>query len=161
DLVFVDGPLTRPDPVGFVRRAMAYAPAATLVVYGLPEPAVASALIAAGARGVIRGGDTDLVTAVTKTVLLLGYTDASRAERARGRRDGGVNGRRERVTVPVGIGGGALDTRNGGPGFAGPRGIPAVAMEAVPRAAALAGVGAGGHGRAIPALVPQQRVDVP
>src|SRR5215831_4995691 len=50
DLVFVDGPLTRPDPVGFVRRAMAYAPGATLVVYGLPEPAVASALIAAGAR---------------------------------------------------------------------------------------------------------------
>ncbi len=76
DLVFVDGPLTRPDPVGFVRRAIAYAPRATLVVYGLPEPSVASALIAAGARGVIRGGDTDLVTAVTKTVLLLGLTDA-------------------------------------------------------------------------------------
>jgi DNA-binding NarL/FixJ family response regulator len=75
DLVFVDGPLTRPDPVGFVRRALAYAPRATLVVYGLPEPSVASALIAAGARGVIRGGDTDLVTAVTKTVLLLGLTD--------------------------------------------------------------------------------------
>ena len=72
----MDGPLTRPDPVGFVRRAMAYAPRATLVVYGLPEPSVASALIAAGARGVIRGGDTDLVTAVTKTVLLLGLTDA-------------------------------------------------------------------------------------
>src|SRR5215468_6206439 len=94
DLVFVDGPLTRPDPVGFVRRAMAYAPGATLVVYGLPEPAVASALIAAG---VIRGGDTDLVTAVTKTVLLLGYTDISRAERVAGRVDPTPNGRRERV----------------------------------------------------------------
>jgi len=76
DLVFVDGPMTRPDPVGFVRRAMAYSPQATLVMYGLPEPSVASALIAAGARGVIRGGDTDLVTAVTKTVLLLGLTDS-------------------------------------------------------------------------------------
>jgi DNA-binding NarL/FixJ family response regulator len=74
DLVFIDGPLTRPDPVGFVRRAMAYSPRSTLVVYGLPEPSVASALIQAGARGVIRGGDTDLVTAVTKTVLLLGMT---------------------------------------------------------------------------------------
>src|SRR5215468_12240936 len=122
DLVLVDGPLTRPDPVGFVRRAMAYAPAATLVVYGLPEPAVASALIAAGARGVIRGGDTDLVTAVTKTVLLLGYTDISRAERAAGRPDASAaNGRRERVHIPVGISGAALDTRNGGPGFTGPR----------------------------------------
>src|SRR5882757_6897422 len=76
DLVLVDGPLTRPDPVGFVRRAMAYAPGATLVVYGLPEPSVASALISAGARGVIRGGDTDLVTAVAKTVLLLGFDSA-------------------------------------------------------------------------------------
>ncbi|HEY9483832.1 MAG TPA: helix-turn-helix transcriptional regulator, partial [Micromonosporaceae bacterium] len=79
NLVFVDGALTRPDPIGFVRRAMAYAPRATLVVYGLPEPTVASALISAGARGVIRGGDTDLVTAVTKTVLLLGLGESGMA----------------------------------------------------------------------------------
>ncbi len=140
DLVFVDGPMTRPDPVGFVRRAMAYAPGATLVVYGLPEPAVASALISAGARGVIRGGDTDLVTAVTKTVLLLGLTEVperimvgagARAEVSRPHVRpepavaGVAAGRRERVPVPVGAvverGSGPMDTRNGGPGFAAPR----------------------------------------
>ena len=74
DLVFVDGTVIRADPVAFVNRALAYAPRATLVMYGLAEPTMASAVIGAGARGVIRGGDSDLVTAVTKTVLLLGAT---------------------------------------------------------------------------------------
>ena len=125
---------------------MAYAPRATLVVYGLPEPTVASALISAGARGVIRGGDTDLVTAVTKTVVLLGLTESvmsgvSGAERAT-RTDspipirtdstlaghvgshtpGGMNGRRDRTNGTIGPvvdrTSHPLDTRNGGPGFA-------------------------------------------
>jgi DNA-binding NarL/FixJ family response regulator len=152
DLVFVDGALTRPDPIGFVRRAMAYAPRATLVVYGLPEPTVASALISAGARGVIRGGDTDLVTAVTKTVLLLGLTDsgmvaagavrgqesaraAVRVESALAGHPGGHTssaahaasaGRRDRPNIAVGPAADRtshpLDTRNGGPGFAASRG---------------------------------------
>jgi DNA-binding NarL/FixJ family response regulator len=71
DVVLVDSALTRPDPVGFVRRALGYAPGATLVLFGPEDGQVASAAVAAGARGVIRGGDPDLVTSVTKTLLLL------------------------------------------------------------------------------------------
>jgi DNA-binding NarL/FixJ family response regulator len=186
DLVFVDGPLTRPDPVGFVRRAMAYSPRSTLVMYGLPEPSVASALIAAGARGVIRGGDTDLVTAVTKTVLLLGLTDsveigaavvaaaapaapattrvagsrratgdvalaAPDAPRVRPAMLGKINGATERSS--------ALDTRNGGPGYATPRPLGAeppddlVALRREHDAELRGGLPA--------SLVPQQRVDFP
>jgi DNA-binding NarL/FixJ family response regulator len=185
DLVFVDGPLTRPDPVGFVRRAMAYSPRSTLVMYGLPEPSVASALIAAGARGVIRGGDTDLVTAVTKTVLLLGLTDsveigammataapaASTAARMPTRRPsadvalaspdaprtrppmlGKINGSADRSA--------AMDTRNGGPGYATPRPLGVEPLDETPtslRRDADAEVRGG-----LPAsLVPQQRVDFP
>ncbi len=185
DLVFVDGPLTRPDPVGFVRRAMAYSPRSTLVMYGLPEPSVASALIAAGARGVIRGGDTDLVTAVTKTVLLLGLTDSVEVgavvgavasadavgTRANGSRRasadvaiaaeiqrasarsltvGKINGAAERTS--------ALDTRNGGPGFASTRPAgPEPIEHPVMRAAADADL----RGGPPAALVPQQRMDFP
>ncbi len=72
DVVLVDSALTRPDPVGFVRRALGYAPGATLVLFGPQDGQVASAAVAAGARGVIRGADPDLVTSVTKTLLLLG-----------------------------------------------------------------------------------------
>src|SRR6266513_6086738 len=71
DVVLVDSALARPDPVGFVRRALGYAPGATLVLFGPEDGQVASAAVAAGARGVIRGGDPDLVTSVTKTLLLL------------------------------------------------------------------------------------------
>jgi DNA-binding NarL/FixJ family response regulator len=71
DVVLVDSALARPDPVGFVQRALGYAPGATLVLFGNEESQVASAAVAAGARGVIRGGDNDLVTSVTKTLLLL------------------------------------------------------------------------------------------
>ena len=201
DLVFVDGALTRPDPIGFVRRAMAYAPRATLVVYGLPEPTVASALISAGARGVIRGGDTDLVTAVTKTVLLLGLTESSivaagavrgqengrpavRVESALAGHAGGhaasgahaaaghatAGGRRDRPNIAVGPAADRtshpLDTRNGGPGFAGSRvAVPGTGpVEMTPAAArgALASVGASarGGGAPLPTLVPQQRMDL-
>ncbi len=71
DTILVDAVVTRPDPVGFVRRALEYAPGATLVLFGPDDTQVASAAVAAGARGVIRNGDQDLVTAVTKTLLLL------------------------------------------------------------------------------------------
>jgi DNA-binding CsgD family transcriptional regulator len=201
ELVFVDGVLTRPDPIGFVRRAMAYAPRATLVVYGLPEPTVASALISAGARGVIRGGDTDLVTAVTKTVLLLGLTESGVAAAAvRGQETGrsavqvesalaghvaghagsgahaaaaaghAAPGRRERPNIAVGPAADRtshpLDTRNGGPGFAGARvAVPGTGpVEMTPAAArgALASVGATarGGGAPLPTIVPQQRMDL-
>src|SRR2546421_4861061 len=71
DVVLVASALTRPDPVGFVRRALGYAPGATLVLFGPEDGQVASAAVAAGAGGVIRGGDPALVTSVTKTLLLL------------------------------------------------------------------------------------------
>jgi DNA-binding CsgD family transcriptional regulator len=129
---------------------MAYSPHATLVVYGLPEPQVASGLIQAGARGVIRGGDTDLVTAVTKTVLLLGMTTApgqmlpAAAAGANGasngaatvperqadkRPDGAVASIRPTFTTRMNVAGrsaperpsNGLDARNGGPSFAASR----------------------------------------
>src|SRR5256884_5479046 len=60
----VDSALTRPDPVGFVRRALGDAPGATPVLFGPADGQVASAAVAAGARGVIRGGDPDRGTSV-------------------------------------------------------------------------------------------------
>jgi DNA-binding NarL/FixJ family response regulator len=185
DLVFVDGPMTRPDPVGFVRRAMAYAPRATLVLYGLPEPSVASGLIAAGARGVIRGGDTDLVTAVTKTVLLLGLTDSVEvgavvgAVAAGGTIAAQSHGVR-RVTSEVTLGadaqrpitrpipvtkvngasdrGSSLDTRNGGPGFTSSR---PPGPEQVEHVLGRGGNDADPRGGPPASLVPQQRMDFP
>jgi DNA-binding NarL/FixJ family response regulator len=71
EVVLVDSLLARPDPVGFVRRALGYAPGATLILFGNEDSAVASAAVAAGARGVIRAVDSDLVTSVAKTLLLL------------------------------------------------------------------------------------------
>ena len=82
DTILVDTALTRPDPVGFVRRALAYAPGATLVLFGPEDSQVAAAAVAAGARGVIRSGDQDLVTAVTKTLLLLCLPGRTRADGA-------------------------------------------------------------------------------
>lgn len=186
DFVFVDGPLTRPDPIGFVRRVMVYAPHATLVVYGLPEPSVASALIAAGARGVIRGGDTDLVTAVTKTVLLLGLTESERLGSAVSAGVGAIattSGRESRMepsgpssaTLPAAAPApravsvaktnltglvtaadrlaSAMDTRNGGPGYAVPRfdGVERRPERLMPSSGSDSGYG----------LVPQQRMDPP
>lgn len=71
DVVLVDSLLARPDPVAFTRRVLARAPEATIVLFGPEEPRVAAAAVAAGARGVIRGANQDLVTVVTKTLLLL------------------------------------------------------------------------------------------
>ena len=84
DTILVDTALARPDPVGFVRRALAYAPGATLVLFGPEDSQVAAAAVAAGARGVIRSGDQDLVTAVTKTLLLLCLPSRGRAEAGTG-----------------------------------------------------------------------------
>ncbi len=71
DLVLVDTALIQPDPVAFVRRILGYAPGATVVLFGPEDSQVANAAVRAGARGLIRGGDQDLVTTVTKTLLLL------------------------------------------------------------------------------------------
>ncbi|GAA5178327.1 hypothetical protein GCM10023322_05180 [Rugosimonospora acidiphila] len=84
DTILVDTALTRPDPVGFVRRALGYAPGATLVLFGPEDSQVAAAAVAAGARGVIRSGDQDLVTAVTKTLLLLCLPGRARSDSGTG-----------------------------------------------------------------------------
>jgi DNA-binding NarL/FixJ family response regulator len=71
DVVLVDAALSKPDPAAFTRRVLNRAPNATVVLLGDQEPRAAAAAVAAGARGVIRGTGQDLVTAVTKTLLLV------------------------------------------------------------------------------------------
>jgi DNA-binding NarL/FixJ family response regulator len=71
DVVLADTAVTRPDSVGFTRRVLARAPHATLVLFGPEDRPVAAATVAAGARGVIRGADQDLVSVVAKALLLL------------------------------------------------------------------------------------------
>ena len=71
DVVLADVAVTRPDPVAFTRRARQLAPRATIVLFGPQDPQTASAVVAAGARGVIRGGDHDLVTAAAKALMLV------------------------------------------------------------------------------------------
>lgn len=75
-LILADTAVTRPDTVGFTQRVLAGAPQAVLVLFGPEEPSVAAAAVAAGARGVIRGGDHDLVGTVAKAVLLIGAARA-------------------------------------------------------------------------------------
>jgi DNA-binding CsgD family transcriptional regulator len=50
---------------------LARSPQAQLVLFGAEDPRVAAAAVAAGARGVIRGVEHDLVSVVAKAVLLL------------------------------------------------------------------------------------------
>ncbi|HET8659681.1 MAG TPA: response regulator transcription factor [Micromonosporaceae bacterium] len=71
DVVLADTHFVRPDPVAFTRRVLWRAPEATLVLFGPEEPDTAAAVVAAGARGVIRGAHQDLVTVVVKALLLL------------------------------------------------------------------------------------------
>ena len=71
DVVLADTAVTRPDSVGFTRRVLARAPGAQLVMFGAEDPRVAAAAVAAGARGVIRGVEHDLVSVVAKALLLL------------------------------------------------------------------------------------------
>lgn len=71
EIVLADTAVTRPDSVGFTRRVLARAPQAQLVLFGAEDPRVAAAAVAAGARGVIRGVEHDLVSVVAKALLLL------------------------------------------------------------------------------------------
>jgi DNA-binding NarL/FixJ family response regulator len=71
ELILVDTALTRPDTVGFTRRALELAPGAVLVLFGPEDPQVAAAARGAGARGLVRGGEQDLVATVTKALLLI------------------------------------------------------------------------------------------
>jgi DNA-binding NarL/FixJ family response regulator len=71
EVVLADTAVTRPDSVGFTRRVLARAPQAQVVLFGAEDPRVAAAAVAAGARGVIRGVEHDLVSVVAKALLLL------------------------------------------------------------------------------------------
>jgi DNA-binding NarL/FixJ family response regulator len=70
DIVLADTALTRRDSVGFTRRVLVRAPSAILILFGTEDPRVSAAVIAAGARGVLRSGDHDLVSVVAKALLL-------------------------------------------------------------------------------------------
>ncbi|TCB97497.1 response regulator transcription factor [Micromonospora zingiberis] len=71
DVVLADTALTRPDSAGFVRRVLARAPQAAVLLLGMEESEAAAATIHAGARGLIQGVDHDLTSAVAKALLLL------------------------------------------------------------------------------------------
>ncbi|MFD2765716.1 helix-turn-helix transcriptional regulator [Micromonospora eburnea] len=71
DVVLADTALTRPDSAGFVRRVLARAPQAAVLLLGVEESEAAAATISAGARGLIQGADHDLTSAVAKALLLL------------------------------------------------------------------------------------------
>ncbi|WFE51828.1 response regulator transcription factor [Micromonospora sp. WMMD1155] len=71
DVVLADTALTRPDSAGFVRRVLARAPQAAVLLLGTEESEAAAATISAGARGLIQNVDHDLTSAVAKALLLL------------------------------------------------------------------------------------------
>ena len=72
DLLLVDTVSVRPDTVGFTRRVLERSPNAVLVFFGPEDPTVAQSAVAAGARGLIRGGDReDLVASVAKALMLI------------------------------------------------------------------------------------------
>ncbi|HET6214709.1 MAG TPA: response regulator transcription factor [Micromonosporaceae bacterium] len=140
DVVLVDTALTRPDSAAFTRRVLSRAPRATLVLLGAEEPRAAAAAIAAGARGVIRGTGQDLVSSVTKALLLL-----CPPEPVPVRRDGDAAA----VPVPQGQ---AEPTHDGAAADA--RTLPAATP---PRTGA-----ANGTTATVPStMVPQQRGDMP
>src|SRR5690606_23751479 len=77
ELILVDTAVSRPDTVGFTRRVLAQDPRAVLLLFGAEDPKVAAATVAAGARGIIRGGDHDPVGTVAKALLLIAAARAT------------------------------------------------------------------------------------
>jgi DNA-binding NarL/FixJ family response regulator len=72
DVVLADTASVRPDTVGFTRRVLELSPGAVVVFFGPEDAVVARGAVAAGARGLIRGGDReDLVASVAKALMLL------------------------------------------------------------------------------------------
>ncbi|GAA4916576.1 DNA-binding NarL/FixJ family response regulator [Stackebrandtia albiflava] len=73
DVVLVDVGMARPDPVQFTRGVLARSPQTDVVMVGPADPRLAAAVVAAGARGVIRVGweGEDLVVALTQAVMLI------------------------------------------------------------------------------------------
>jgi DNA-binding NarL/FixJ family response regulator len=141
ELILADTAVTRPDSVGFTRRVLAQAPRAVLVLFGAEEPRTASAAVAAGARGVIRGGDHDLVGTVAKALLLIGAS----------RHTSEAPGPAVAATAN-GAGRGDSRTASAVPASVAARAAPAVATERL--SGAEAGPAAEG-----PSLVPAQRGD--
>jgi DNA-binding NarL/FixJ family response regulator len=102
DVVLVDTAAVRPDTVAFTRRVLERSPGATVLFFGPEESTVARGAVAAGARGLIRGGDReDLVVSVAKGLMLLlrgpRRVDAAAGERAASDQNGQTtNGSRAR-----------------------------------------------------------------
>ncbi|MEU8297575.1 helix-turn-helix transcriptional regulator [Micromonospora sp. NPDC048909] len=126
DVVLADTALTRPDSAGFVRRVLARAPQAAVLLFGAEESEAAAATINAGARGLIQGTDHDLTSAVAKALLLLSAPGRAARHRvndpARDTASVGGSGR----SVPPG-----RPSGESGPGWPagpaeGPNGVPAV-----------------------------------
>ena len=70
--MLVDTASVRPDTIGFTRRVLERSPEAVVVFFGPEESSVARGALAAGARGLIRGGEReDLVASVAKALMLL------------------------------------------------------------------------------------------
>lgn len=142
EIILVDTALTRPDTVGFTRRVLAAAPSATLVLFGSEDPQTARAAIEAGARGLIGGGDHEVVTAVAKALLLV-------MERALAGTPSG------RPAVPANR---PVAATAGGPWTAAPVGRSAAGANGPIRSSWLARPVAPGQA-GLPTMVPAQRAD--
>jgi DNA-binding NarL/FixJ family response regulator len=72
DILLVDTASVRPDTVSFTRRVLERSPEAAVVFFGPEDSTIARGAVAAGARGLIRGGEReDLVASVAKALMLL------------------------------------------------------------------------------------------
>ncbi|GAB3080829.1 helix-turn-helix transcriptional regulator [Micromonospora schwarzwaldensis] len=123
DVVLADTALTRPDSAGFVRRVLARAPQAAVLLLGAEESESAAATISAGARGLIQNADHDLTSAVAKALLLLSAPGrANRHRVADTARDAAAVGGPTRAATP--------GRTPGGPGWPAtatdPAGLPTV-----------------------------------
>src|SRR5258707_853236 len=134
----------------------------TVLLLGLSE----SGMVAAGA---VRGQETGRA-AVRVEPALAGHPVGHAASGVHASAVASAAGRRDRPNIAVGQAADRtshpLDTRNGGPGFAGSRGVVPgtgpVEMAPVAARGALASVGATTRsgGASLPTLVPQQRVEL-
>ena len=129
DLILVDTSVSRPDSVEFTRRVLAAAPGAAVVLFGVEDPRIAAAAVAAGARGVIRADMADPVTVVAKALLLVlspaGEPATARVTGRNGTSAAAVPGPAGPVTAQVN----PLAARNRGPLAAALPGQPAVPMQ--------------------------------
>ncbi|MDG4793935.1 response regulator transcription factor [Micromonospora sp. WMMD1082] len=126
DVVLADTALTRPDSAGFVRRVLARAPQAAVLLLGTEESEAAAATISAGARGLIQGVDHDLTSAVAKALLLLAAPGrASRHRIADPARDAAAVGSPARQTPGGRTGGEAAQSWPAADAAGGPAMVPA------------------------------------